>query len=100
LWDAVITTLPPGILGSIDTPGMYGLVRWYSMYLRTMSLVEAEPTDMQAMKQAKIAWDSFWRVASEFGIGPSNRARLKVPIDPGSSDDPFQSLLSRLSGLN
>lgn len=100
LWDAVATTLPPGVLGSIDATGMLGLVRWYELYHRTMQTVESNPTDTQAMKQAKTAWDSFWRVASEFGIGPSNRARLKAPVDPGGEDDPFQSLLSRLSGTN
>ncbi len=100
LWDAVLNTLPPGLVGTIDAPGMMGLVRWYEVYDRAMRLVEQDATDTIAMKQAKTAWDSFWKCASEFGIGPSNRARLKVPLDPQSDDDPFHSLLSRMSGNN
>lgn len=99
LWDAVVQTLPAGVLGKIDSPMLLGLVRWYEVYSRAMSVLESDPSDAAAMKQAGNAWDRFWRTASEFGIGPSNRARLQAPQDT-KEENPFQAILSRKVSAN
>ena len=100
LWDAVVETLPKGLLGKIDSPMLLGLVRWYEVYSRAMTILEQDPSDTDAMNQAGKAWDRFWRTASEFGIGPSNRARLQAPPQDTNDENPFHAILSRKASAN
>lgn len=96
LWDAIVGTLPDGVVGTLDSASLTALVRWYGIYADLMSRVEQDPSDTKLMSQATKAWDRFYRLGQDYGLTPNARAQSRVV--PSTTDDepnPFKELLLR-----
>lgn len=82
LWGAVVPGLIAAkIVGEADSQYLTDMCFWYSVHERAMKLVDEAleggkiPT---AVTAAAIAWDKFDKIASRFGLTPSDRAKLRV----------------------
>lgn len=78
-WEAIVNHLPDGAVGYIDTVPLRELVRWYGVYADLMSMLEQDPTDQGTLRSAKMAWDTVYRLAGDFGLTPAARAKLMIP---------------------
>jgi hypothetical protein len=45
-------------------------------------LPASDPGYYKATVAVAVAWDKFARLVAQFGMTPSDRARLRVPVEP------------------
>ena len=81
LWDHLIKDLNV-VAARIDSTTLAGLCEWYAVYrANSEALTKLKPTSClygRVLKQQSTAWSAFERIAGQFGLTPSMRARLQV----------------------
>lgn len=83
VWDDVVKSLPDSVLGTIDSTVLAEMCRWYQDY-RT-----AESFSVRCK-----CWDKFHRIALDYGMTPSARAAMRVPL-PDKEANPVIELMNR-----
>ena len=103
LWDEVVTYLPDGCVGRVDTTALREMCRWFALYRNAMGLFSSDPLDKDARLAATAAWDRFWRIAQDFGATPVARTRLQSGDDSDGKDKPkgpMQEMYELLASRN
>ncbi len=99
LWDLVVSGTHPGMQASIDAPQLESMCFWWSQfrhYSRTMRLPTADiDEERKLMILAKDAWKSFSTIAGQFGMTPSERAKLQLQPEGSGSVDPLLAMLRK-----
>jgi phage terminase small subunit len=75
-----------GIVTSADQASLAGLCDWWAQYLaasRALRAIDdyADPSVYRLLNQAAVAWKSFAGIAAKFGLTPSDRAALRLPLE-------------------
>lgn len=87
LWVLVVPDVVTWGAGESDAPMLESMCRWWGIY-RTLSekLEDPEqPYDFRAMIGASTAWKMFEKAASQFGLSPVARTKLRTPEKKVSS---------------
>jgi len=90
-WDLVVSALPSEAMSVLDTALLYQLARWHSVWLWNDEVLRMDPSDRDAMKAALSASQQCFRIASQFGLTPADRAKIKSG-DRKADDDPLMLL--------
>lgn len=104
LWDLLVRTLPPGVLGASDMPTLAGACRWWGEWRRwdrELSNPDSEMDVYKASILAGMAWKCYTQAASKLGLSPVDRARLDVSAkqeSPGDALDEFTKKTARVVG--
>lgn len=101
VWDQMVTYLPDGTLGRVDSVALREMCRWYAVYCEAMQLLAADPINKDARLSATACWDRFWRIASDFGATPVARTRLQLDSGGKPKDEnPIAALHKLLESRN
>lgn len=87
-WGRVVPDLiERGVVAGSDTTALVLMCEWWALYRRLRDSLPPEGSlagQTQTITQMAIATDKFDRLASRFGLNPSDRARLRLP-PPGAA---------------
>ena len=92
LWDYLIPQLvEAGVTGSLDSTMLAAMCNFYGLYLEARKEAEQAPCDKDARIATVAYWGAFAAIAAKFGLTPSDRLRLKLPVPAEESDsDDFE----------
>lgn len=79
LWCSFPENLPERALSSIDTPAMHELKRWYEVYDRLTSQLQADPTNVSLMPASTKARQALTKLAECSGWTLQARASVRIP---------------------
>lgn len=79
LWDSIIADVVAWGAGASDGPMLASMCRWWGIYRTLSTRLESEAYDFRAMIGASTAWKMFEKAASQFGLSPVARAKMRVP---------------------
>lgn len=65
--------------GEADTDRLVGLCKWHARYRRYEAELGEKPGDYKLLVMCVTAWKQYEQSASKLGIGPVDRAKLRVP---------------------
>ena len=87
LWSLVVQDW----MGEIDTPELITLCETWGMLRRCASRARRDPHDRDTRMNYLAYMAEFNRLASRFGMTPSDRAKIRIPIDQdkGSDEDKY-----------
>lgn len=94
-WDVIVPQLiAKGVATLADEASLIGLCDWWAQYLaasRALRAIDyADTSAYRLLNQAAVAWKSFAGIASKFGLTPSDRAALRLPLEqPSNSIEGF-----------
>lgn len=82
-WDQVVPGLVAiGVAVAMDAPELVAMCQWHARYVRYGRQMDGvEPTSIkpnQLIYLTGVAWMNFDKIASRFGLTPSDRAKLRV----------------------
>src|SRR5690554_5390457 len=88
LWESVVTPLVEvGVATEVDTASLAGMCEWYQRYRDCADVLDrTAPDDRSAYRltiQTRMCWQTFESMASQFGLSPASRARLRAPSNDG-----------------
>ena len=92
MWDFITTSSPPGMLARIDTPALLALCRWWTQWVQGMEQLENDAS-WKATCRASMAWKHVERLLSKFGVTPSERCKLQVPLAVDEEEDDLLKVL-------
>ena len=100
LWNLVLENSPANVLAAIDGPQLMAMARWFQLWFHYDAQVLDFPENPKlargAMLSAQNAWREFASLASQFGMSPVARCKIKASggID---ENDPILSLFGHLT---
>jgi len=80
LWDAVVEMLPKEKLDTVDTVALEQFAIAYEIGKRNAQQVINDPTDKDAFRQWRDSMNIFRNFCRQFGVGPMDRAAMKLPV--------------------
>lgn len=94
LWKNVVDNTPKAILARIDSAMLFGLARWWQIWRDADR--EAAEGSAKAVQRAANAWRQFTSIASQFGMTPTARAKLRAEAPQVTPEvDPVEDLYAR-----
>lgn len=74
-------------MGEVDSAQLQVLLETWDLLRGAHQMLKADPTDASA-RVAYLGYAAhFDRVAAKFGMTPSDRAKIRLPVDRGGDDD-------------
>lgn len=91
LWETIVPRLVEmGIARAIDAPDLAAMCMWWSIWHSCIKTATRNASKMQA---AAKAWTHFAPLADRFGMNPSARARIAIPVPAKKDKDPASKYL-------
>ncbi len=83
LWDeAVIPLIEAGVAKAVDSSLLVSMCELWGLYRHAFEIASQDPIDKDARIAVATYWGKFETAASRCGIGPTDRARLKIESGP------------------
>ena len=96
MFDHVTKNMPPGVLAASDSPMLFALCRWWSLWRKMDRKASSEKATAKDAHMAVCAWKQCSQLMDRFGLNPVARTKLKVPSNGNVKvDDPFEELARR-----
>lgn len=79
LWDSsVVPLIDAGVAKAVDQPLLQSMCELYGLYRSSFEIAVQDPIDKDARIAVATYWGKFETAASRCGIGPTDRARLRI----------------------
>jgi phage terminase small subunit len=92
--DDLLTTMPAGVLCSMDTPLIQMCMDQHRYYRRAMKSLNKDPYSAVKRNAMVAAREGYLKLARELGLTPNARAAMKAPVT-AASEDPFLDVIAR-----
>ena len=96
LWDRIVSDSPESLLGRLDEGLLQEFVTTQNALDHLRPLFLSDPSE-KTIRVSYVSLQQQWlRLASEIGLTPASRSRLKVPQSDPAEPSEFAQLLSRM----
>lgn len=92
--DDLLSTMPEGVLSSMDTPLIQTCLDQHKMYRLAMAALWDDMFCARKRNAMATARDGYLKFARELGLTPNARAAMKAPVKT-DVDDPFLDAIAR-----
>ena len=96
LWDVVVPKLTAlGVATALDSFELAAMAEHYGSWRRLQRLAtEADPPDARLQRMAAKSYTLFSGTAKKFGLNPTDRQRLEVPVERDDFDAELEALMA------
>ena len=100
-YEMITGSTPPNILVHIDSLSLFGLCKWWAEFRDWERKMSSPVGTEKDMRNAGFAWDKFSKLASEYGLTPASRTKLRANNSEQSKTapgDPLAAMIESRAG--